>query len=59
MIAELGLAVLWLAAALSVLQLISGSLALRSDILLLPNGRGAALAGIVRPLAVEIGRAHV
>ena len=55
MIAELGLAVLWLAAALSVLQLISGSLALRSDILLLPNGRGAALAGIVRPLAVAQG----
>ena len=55
MIAELGLAVLWLAAALSVLQLIAGSLALRSDITLAPGGRGSALAGIVRPLAVAQG----
>ncbi|WP_295630697.1 cytochrome c biogenesis protein CcsA, partial [Novosphingobium sp.] len=55
MIAELGLAVLWLAAALSVLQLIAGSLALRSDITLSPGGRGTALAGIVRPLAVAQG----
>jgi cytochrome c-type biogenesis protein CcmF len=55
MIAELGLAVLWLAAGLSVLQLISGSLALRSDLTLKPGGSGASLAGMVRPLAVAQG----
>ena len=47
MIAELGLAALWLAAALAALQLIAGALALTQ--------RGAALAGIVRPVAVAQG----
>ena len=44
MIAELGLAVLWMAAALAVLQLVAGALALRPA--------GAQLAGMVRPVAV-------
>jgi len=43
-IAELGLAALWLAAALAVLQLLAGALAVA--------GRGAGLAQIVRPVAV-------
>jgi cytochrome c-type biogenesis protein CcmF len=47
MIAELGLALLWLAAALAALQLVTGALALR------PEGR--ALAGLVRPVAVMQG----
>ena len=47
MIAELGLAALWLAAALAGLQLIAGALALTS--------RGQALAGIVRPVAIVQG----
>ena len=47
MIAELGLAVLWLAAALAVLQLVIGALALRPE--------GQALAGLVRPVAVMQG----
>ncbi len=47
MIAELGLAALWLAAALAALQLVSGSLGLTS--------RGAALSGVVRPVAVVQG----
>ncbi|MPS66945.1 MAG: heme lyase CcmF/NrfE family subunit [Novosphingobium sp.] len=47
MIAELGLAVLWLAAALAGLQLIAGALSL--------TARGASLAGIVRPVAVVQG----
>jgi cytochrome c-type biogenesis protein CcmF len=47
MIAELGLAALWLAAALAGLQLIAGALALTQ--------RGATLAGIVRPVAVAQG----
>ena len=47
MIAEFGLAALWLAAALAGLQLVAGSLAL--------TGRGASLAGIVRPVAVVQG----
>jgi cytochrome c-type biogenesis protein CcmF len=47
MIAELGLAMLWLAGALSLLQLTAGALAL--------TGRGRALAGIVRPVAVMQG----
>jgi cytochrome c-type biogenesis protein CcmF len=47
MIAELGLAILWMAAALAALQLIAGSLALR------PEGR--ALIGLVRPVAVMQG----
>ena len=45
MIAEAGLAALWLAAALSVLQLAAGVLALR----------GADLASLVRPVAVAQG----
>jgi cytochrome c-type biogenesis protein CcmF len=44
MIAELGLAALWLAAALAGLQLLAGALGLRQD--------GAALAALVRPAAV-------
>ena len=47
MIAELGLAVLWMAAALAVLQLVAGILALR------PEGR--QIAGLVRPVAVMQG----
>jgi len=44
MIAELGLAALWLAAALAALQLVAGALVLRKD--------DPALAAIVRPVAV-------
>ena len=47
MIAELGLAALWLAAALAALQLIAGALA--------QGSRGEALAGVVRPVAVVQG----
>ena len=47
MIAELGLAALWLAAALAALQLVSGSLGL--------TRRGTALSGVVRPVAVVQG----
>ena len=47
MIAEFGLVALWLAAALAALQIFAGSLAL--------TGRGAALGGIVRPVAIVQG----
>ncbi|EJU12386.1 cytochrome c assembly protein [Sphingomonas sp. LH128] len=47
MIAELGLAALWLAAALAALQLVSGALGLTE--------RGAVLGGAVRPVAVVQG----
>ena len=47
MIAELGLAALWLAAALAALQLLAGALALA------PGGSG--LAGVVRPVAAVQG----
>ncbi|MBB3940131.1 cytochrome c-type biogenesis protein CcmF [Novosphingobium fluoreni] len=47
MIAELGLAALWLAAALAVLQLVGGALAL--------TARGSALGDLVRPVAVVQG----
>jgi len=47
MIAELGLAVLWMAAALAVLQLVAGIIALRPQ--------GAAMLGVVRPVAVMQG----
>ena len=47
MIAELGLAMLWLAGALALLQLTAGALAL--------TARGRELAGIVRPVAVVQG----
>ena len=47
MIAELGLAMLWLAGALALLQLAAGAFAL--------TGRGRELAGIVRPVAVVQG----
>jgi len=47
MIAELGLAMLWMAGALALLQLAAGSLALTQ--------RGRELAGIVRPIAVVQG----
>lgn len=47
MIAELGLAALWLAAALAGLQLVAGFVSL--------SGRGRSLAGIVRPVAVVQG----
>ena len=47
MIAELGLAALWLAAALAALQLVSGALGLTQ--------RGAVLGGAVRPVAMMQG----
>ncbi|MBA3055187.1 MAG: heme lyase CcmF/NrfE family subunit [Sphingomonadales bacterium] len=47
MIAELGLATLWLAAALALLQLIAGALAL--------TARGTGFVGVVRPSAVVQG----
>jgi cytochrome c-type biogenesis protein CcmF len=47
MIAELGLAALWLAAALAALQLVAGALALTPG--------GAGLANVVRPAAVVQG----
>ncbi|KHK91077.1 heme lyase CcmF/NrfE family subunit [Novosphingobium malaysiense] len=47
MIAELGLAALWLAAALAALQLVSGVLGLTE--------RGSVLGGVVRPVAVVQG----
>ena len=47
MIAEFGLAALWLAAALAALQLLAGALSL--------TGKGTALAGVVRPVAVVQG----
>ncbi len=47
MIAELGLAALWLAAALAVLQLVAGSLAL--------SGKAQGLGGVVRPVAMVQG----
>ena len=47
MIAELGLAMLWLAGALALLQLVTGAFAL--------TARGRDLAGIVRPAAVVQG----
>jgi cytochrome c-type biogenesis protein CcmF len=47
MIAELGLAALWLAAALAALQLLAGALSLTS--------RGEGLAGVVRPVAIVQG----
>ncbi|MBW8784200.1 MAG: heme lyase CcmF/NrfE family subunit [Novosphingobium sp.] len=47
MIAEFGLAALWLAAALTALQLLAGSLGL--------SARGAVLGGVVRPVAVVQG----
>ncbi|HEY0626284.1 MAG TPA: heme lyase CcmF/NrfE family subunit [Allosphingosinicella sp.] len=47
MIAEAGLAALWLAAALSLLQLFFGASALRAD--------GEELAGAVRPIAIAQG----
>jgi len=46
-IAEFGLAALWLAAALALLQLVAGSLSL--------TGKGAALGALVRPVAVVQG----
>ncbi len=47
MIAEIGLACLWLAGALALLQLVAGALALTS--------KGVGLAGIVRPVAIAQG----
>jgi cytochrome c-type biogenesis protein CcmF len=47
MIAEFGLAALWLAAALAALQLLAGSLGLTRG--------GAAMGSIVRPVAVVQG----
>jgi cytochrome c-type biogenesis protein CcmF len=47
MIAEFGLAALWLAAALAALQLLAGAMSL--------TGKGEAFAGIVRPVAVVQG----
>ncbi len=47
MIAEIGLAALWLAAALAVLQMVSGAMALRA-----PEGEAAPMAIYTRPAAV-------
>ncbi|MFA7588447.1 MAG: heme lyase NrfEFG subunit NrfE, partial [Novosphingobium sp.] len=47
MIAELGLAALWFAAALAGLQLLAGVLGL--------TAKGAGYAGIVRPVAIMQG----
>ena len=47
MIAEFGLAALWLAAALALLQLVAGAMA--------QGERGAAMAAVVRPVAVIQG----
>ena len=47
MIAEIGLACLWLAGALALLQLVTGALAL--------TAKGRELAGIVRPVAIAQG----
>ena len=47
MIAEFGLAALWLAAAFAVLQLIAGSISL--------SGRGETLGAVVRPVAIVQG----
>jgi cytochrome c-type biogenesis protein CcmF len=47
MIANLGLAALWFAAALALLQLLAGAMAL--------SGKGQSLAGLVRPVAVVQG----
>jgi cytochrome c-type biogenesis protein CcmF len=47
MMAELGLAALWLAAALALLQLVAGALAL--------TAKGEELGGVVRPVAVVQG----
>ncbi|WP_086616768.1 heme lyase CcmF/NrfE family subunit [Erythrobacter tepidarius] len=47
MIAEIGLAALWLAAALAVLQMVSGVMALR-----VPEGEAAPLAIYTRPAAI-------
>ena len=52
MIAEFGLAALWLAGALALLQLVAGALALRGG---QNSGGNAALAGVVRPAAVVQG----
>jgi cytochrome c-type biogenesis protein CcmF len=49
MIAELGLAALWLAAALAALQLVCGALATRTE------GEGSEVALITRPAAVLQG----
>ncbi|HAL90340.1 MAG TPA: heme lyase NrfEFG subunit NrfE, partial [Erythrobacter sp.] len=48
MIAELGLAALWLAAALAALQMIAGFLALRA-------GNASELAALIRPAAIVQG----
>ncbi len=51
MIAELGLAMLWMAAALAALQLVAGALALRPA----PAQHSAQLGGVVRPVAMLQG----
>ena len=48
MIAELGLAALWLAAALAALQMVAGFMAVRDD-------GSSALAGLIRPAAIVQG----
>ncbi|TMM49056.1 heme lyase CcmF/NrfE family subunit [Qipengyuania marisflavi] len=48
MIAEIGLAALWLAAALAALQLVAGALAVR-------GGAGSEIAALIRPAAVVQG----
>ena len=51
MIAELGLAALWLAAALAALQLVTGALAVRQD----ASKGEAAIADLTRPATVVQG----
>ncbi|RDC60326.1 Cytochrome c-type bioproteinis protein CycK [Alteripontixanthobacter maritimus] len=55
MIAELGLAALWLAAALSLLQLVSGALSVRTSGEAADEITGGALALIARPAAIMQG----
>ena len=52
MIAELGLAALWLAAALAVLQLVAGALAVRQDVASGEAGAEASIADLTRPATI-------
>ena len=55
MIAELGLAALWLAAALAVLQLVAGALAVRQDVASGEAGAEASIADLTRPATIVQG----
>jgi cytochrome c-type biogenesis protein CcmF len=54
-IAELGLAALWLAAALAVLQLVAGALAVRQDVANGEAGAEASIADLTRPATIVQG----